>query len=402
MGKRTTPVLIGDLLVKSGLVTLGQFADAMPISLKTGLPVGRVLVGSGFLTEPEFKASVTAQSLVRENLLPIDLAIKSLKLAREKRLTFDEALTELGWRSEYYETTNKLGDLLVEAGCIAQKDLEDALDACFTSGLPLGRVLVLRGKVNEMLTYAALTAQVLLREGHVTREQALDGLRIVAKRKITLEESLDQQGLSCRRGHTIRLGELLMLADLVSEIDLLSAVERGMLDEQPIGQVMVRVGLITEQMLEQALTLQNLVTKAQLKPLDAGEILMKVRKTGVSIEKALAELKQRGSTEQPRAASMEVPELLRAAGLLGHTEMIKSIDFSSITGKPVEDVLTSMQLIDVETMTAASRCCHLLKQGEISQEQCVFALQTWIGSRDLSSIEEILTKVGWQQRAGQP
>ena len=254
MSKRTTPVLIGDLLVKSGLVSLGQFADAMPISLKTGLPVGRVLVGSGFLTEPEFKASVMAQSLVRENLLPIDLAIKALKLAREKRLSFEEALTELGWRSEYYETTNKLGDLLVEAGCIARKDLEEALDACFTSGLPLGRVLVLRGKVNEMLTYAALTAQVLLREGNITREQALDGLRIVAKRKITLEESLDQQGLANRRGHTIRLGELLMLANLVSEIDLLSAVERGMLDEQPIGQVMVRVGLITEQMLDQALT----------------------------------------------------------------------------------------------------------------------------------------------------
>lgn len=399
MSKRTSPVLIGDLLVKSGLVTLGQFSDAMPISLKTNLPVGRVLVSSGFLTEPEFKASVMAQSLVRENLLPINLAINALKLAREKELTFDESLTQLGWRSEYYETTNRLGDLLVEAGCVSQADLEDALDACFTSGLPLGRVLVLRGKVNEMLTYAALTAQVLLREGNITREQATQGLRIVAKRKITLEESLDQQGLSCRRGHTIRLGELLMLANLVSEIDLLSAVERGMLDEQPIGQVLLRVGLITEPMLDQALMLQDLVTKAQIKPLDAAEILTKIRKTGITIEKALAELRrERGSNQQTASNTMEIPELLRAAGLLGHTEMIKCIDFSSITGKPVEDVITSMHLVDVPTMAAATKCCQLLKQGDISQEQCVFALQTWIGSR--RSIEEILATVGWQQRAG--
>ncbi len=397
MSKRTSTILIGDLLVKSGLITLGQLADAMPISLKTGLPVGRILVSSGFLTEPEFKASVHAQSLIRENLLPINLAINSLNLARQKRLTFDEALTELGWRSEYYETTNKLGDLLVETGCIDRKDLEEALDACFTSGLPLGRVLVLRGKVNEMLTYAALTAQVLLREGNITREQAVEGLRIVAKRKITLEESLDQQGLSCRRGHTIRLGELLMLASLVSEIDLLSAVERGMLDEQPIGQVLVRVGLITEQTLEQALSLQELVTKAQIKPLDAAEILKKVRKTGISVEQALAELRSGGSSRLSVSDSMEVPELLRAAGLLGHTEMIKSIDFSSITGKPVADVLTSMHLVDTDTMAAAVKCCQLLKQGEISQEQCVFALQTWIGSR--SSIEEILGRVGWKQGA---
>lgn len=398
MSKRTSPVLIGDLLVKSDLVTLGQFADAMPISLKTGLPVGRVLVGSGFLTEPEFKAAVMAQSLVRENLLPMDLAINSLRLARQKRLSFDEALTELGWRSEYYETTNRLGDLLVEAGCLDQKDLDEALDACFTSGLPLGRVLVLRGMVNEMLTYAALTAQVLLREGNIDREQALEGLKGVAQRKITMEESLDQQGLSARRGHTIRLGELLMLANLVSEIDLLSAVERGMLDEQPIGQVLVRVGLITEQTLEQALILQEAVTKAHIRPLDAAEILKKVRKTGMSIERALDEL--RNKDQGKNSDTMEVPELLRAAGLLSHTDMIKSIDCSSVTGTPVEEVLTSLRLVDVNTVDAAARCCYLLKQGQISQEQCVFALQTWIGSR--KSIDEILANVGWQQRAPRP
>lgn len=396
MSKRSAPVLIGDLLVKSDLVTLGQFADAMPISLKTGLPVGRVLVGSGFLTEPEFKAAVTAQSLVRENLLPMDMAINSLRLARQKRLTFEEALKEMGWRSEYYEATNRLGDLMVDAGCMKSADLEGALDACFTSGLPLGRVLVLRGVCNEMMTYAALTAQILLREGNISREQALAGLKIVAERKVTMEESLDQQGLTSKRGHTIRLGELLMLANLVSEIDLLSAVERGMLDDQPIGQVLVRVGLITEQTLEQALQLQNLVTRGQLRPLDAAEVLKKVRKTGVSIEKAIAELS--GAANQNGFDVMEVPELLRNAGLLAHTDMIKSIDHSSATGVPVEQVLMSNHLVDQETMDAATRCQALLKAGQISQEQCVFALQTWIGSR--RKIDEILAGVGW--RPAQP
>ncbi len=393
MSKRSTPVLIGDLLVKSELVSLGQFADAMPISLKTGLPVGRVLVGSGFLTEPEFKAAVTAQSLVRENLLPMEMAINSLRLARQQRLTFDEALRKIGWKSEYYEATNRLGDLIVDAGCMKAADLEGALDACFTSGLPLGRVLVLRGVCNEMLTYAALTAQVLLREGNITREQALEGLKIVNQRKITMEESLDQQGLIAKRGHTIRLGELLMLASLVSEIDLLSAVERGMLDEQPIGQVLVRVGLITEQTLEQALQLQNLVTRAQLRPLDAAEVLKKVRKTGVSIEKAIAELSG-GAASGNGFDVMELPELLRAAGLLAHTDMIKAIDQSSATGVSVEQVLMNSHLVDKVTMDAASRCQALLKAGQISQEQCVFALQTWIGSR--RDIDQILSGVGWK------
>lgn len=393
MGKRSAPVLIGDLLVKSELVSLGQFADAMPISLKTGLPVGRVLVGSGNLKEVEFKAAVSAQSLVRENLLPMDMALNALRLVRLKRASLDDALKELGWRSEYYEATNRLGELLVAAECLKQEKLDEALDACFTSGLPLGRVLVLRQLVSEMLAYAALTAQVLIREGNITREQAIDGLMHVSKRNVTIEESLDQRGvLDARRGHTIRLGELLMLADLVSEIDLLSAVERGLVDECPIGQVLVRVGLITEATLDQALKLQEQVSNNHMRPLDAADILRKVRKSGVSLEKAMAEFK--GTPEATKHHTMELPELLRTVGVIAQTDMIKAIDYSSASGMPFEQVLRTHQLVDGATLDAALRCHALLIAGQISPEQCVFALQTWLGSRQ--SVDEALSKVGWQ------
>lgn len=392
MGKRSAPVLIGDLLVKSELVSLGQFADAMPISLKTGLPVGRVLVGSGNLKEAEFKSAVQAQSLVRENLLPMDMALNALRLVRLKRASLDDALKELGWRSEYYEATNRLGELLVAAECLTQPNLDEALDACFTSGLPLGRVLVLRQLVSEMLAYAALTAQVLIREGHITREQAVDGLKQVSKRNVTIEESLDQRGvLDARRGHTIRLGELLMLADLVSEIDLLSAVERGLVDEMPIGQVLVRVGLITEATLDQALRLQEQVSANNMKPLDAADILRKVRKSGVSLEKAMSEFK---SGLDGKRQIMEMPELLRTVGCIAQTDMIKAIDYSSASGMPFEQVLMTHKLVDNTTMEAANRCHSLLLTGQISPEQCVFALQTWLGSR--KSIDDALSKVGWQ------
>lgn len=393
MGKRSAPVLIGDLLVKSELVSLGQFADAMPISLKTGLPVGRVLVGSGNLKESEFKSAVQAQSLVRENLLPMDMALNALRLVRLKKASLDDALRELGWRSEYYEATNRLGELLVAAECLTQDKLDEALDACFTSGLPLGRVLVLRQLVSEMLAYAALTAQVLIREGHITREQAVDGLVHVSTRNVTIEESLDQRGvLDARRGHTIRLGELLMLADLVSEIDLLSAVERGLVDEMPIGQVLVRVGLITEATLDQALRLQEQVSANHMRPLDAADILRKVRKSGVSLEKAMAEFK--GGPDGAKHQTMEMPELLRTVGCIAQTDMIKAIDYSSASGMPFDEVVKSNNLVDHTTLAAAHRCHDLYLAGQITPEQCVFALQTWLGSR--RSIDEALSKVGWQ------
>lgn len=392
MAKRPDPVLIGDLLVKSELVSLGQFADAMPISLTTGLPVGRVLVGSGYLKESHFKAAVSAQSLIRENLLHLDLALSALKLVGQYNVTLDEALKRLGWRSEYYETTNRLGDLLVDAGLVEVSIVNDCLDDCFASGLPLGRVLVMKGAVNEMLTYAALTAQILIRENHINRDQAIEALRLAAQRKVTIEESLNLSGIAIvSKTHAIRLGELLILADLVSEIDLLSAVERGLLDEQPIGQVLVRVGLITENTLKQALELQEMVTEGQVRPLIAANALKAARRTGKSLAAALKEV---GDDDSDLYSKMELPELFRNVGLIGQSDMIKAIDFSSTTDSPFAEVVWRLRLVDQATIEAAVRCHDLYKADQISAEQCIFALQSFLGSR--RNIDEVLGQVGWQ------
>ncbi|MGD9684335.1 MAG: hypothetical protein AB7W16_24490 [Candidatus Obscuribacterales bacterium] len=392
MAKRPDPVLIGDLLVKSELVSLGQFADAMPISLTTGLPVGRVLVGSGYLKESHFKAAVSAQSLIRENLLHLDLALSALKLVGQYNVTLDEALKRLGWRSEYYETTNRLGDLLVDAGLVEVSVVNDCLDDCFASGLPLGRVLVMKGAVNEMLTYAALTAQILIRENHINRDQAIEALKLAARRKMTIEESLNLSGIAIvSKTHAIRLGELLILADLVSEIDLLSAVERGLLDEQPIGQVLVRVGLITENTLKQALQLQEMVTEGQVRPLIAAKALKAARRAGKSLAAALKEV---GDDDSDLYSKMELPELFRNVGLIGQSDMIKAIDFSSTTDAPFAEVVWRLRLVDQSTIEAAVRCHELYKADQISAEQCIFALQSFLGSR--RNIDELLGQVGWQ------
>lgn len=389
--KNSSQILIGDLLVKSGLVSPGQMADAIPISMTSSLPIGRVLVSSGYLTEPKFKAAVQAQALIRENFLHVDLAVDALTLVGQNQVSLDDALKHLGWRSEYYETTNKLGDLLIESGILKEEDLKVCLEDCYTTGMPLGRVLVLNGVVNEMHTYAALTAQVLIREGKITRSQAIEGLMMVSQSNLTLEETLELDGVEITIRHrTIRLGELLLSADLVSEIDLLSAVERGMIDEQPIGQVLVRVGLITEGALNQALILQKMVADRKLKPLHAAIVLKKVRSAGHSIEKAVEEVTR---NEENDSGSMEMPELLKSLGLIGHSDLLKAIDYSSSTGTSFEDVVYQLKLVDIETLDAANLCLGLVKSKELSSEQIMFAMQAFLSTR--KDINKILARMGW-------
>ncbi len=272
--KATGTVLIGDLLQKANLVTAEQVGDALPLSKKTGLPIGRILIEAGIINEPILRAAVLAQSLIRDGVLHVELAAQAVGAVGANGESLDSALKRLGWRSEYYQTANKLGNLLLEAGCISKQQLSQALEVCFASGLPLGRVLVLRKVVPEVVAYAGLSAQVLLREGKIPRTEAVAAVKLASSMKTTIQGWLEHGGiLPDGEPKVIRLGELLSLAGIVSELDLLSSVERGLLEEKPIGQVLIGAKVINERTLQRALELQTRVNKKEIGPFEAANIL---------------------------------------------------------------------------------------------------------------------------------
>jgi signal transduction histidine kinase len=273
-GKVSGSVLIGDLLQKANLVTADQVGEALPLSKKTGLPIGRILIEAGAINESILRGAVLAQSLIRDGVLHVELAAQAVGAVGANGESLDSALKRLGWRSEYYQTANKLGNLLLEAGCLSKQQLSQALEVCFASGLPLGRVLVLRKVVPEVVAYAGLSAQVLLREGKIPRTEAVAAVKLASSMKTTIQGWLEHGGiLTDGEPKVIRLGELLSLAGIVSELDLLSSVERGLLEEKPIGQVLIGAKVINESTLKRALDLQERVNKKEIGPFEAANLL---------------------------------------------------------------------------------------------------------------------------------
>lgn len=392
MSKRPVPILIGDLLVKSELINLGQLADALPISQKTGLPVGRVLVSSGFITEDCLHSALMAQSLIRDKLLNIEYAIMALKVTGEKEISLDDALREVGWRTEYFEFTNKLGHLLLEANLVTHEQLDDALQTCFNTGLPLGRILVLKGVLNDSIAYAALTAQQLIRQGKITRLQAMEALYSAAEKKTTLEESLASHGhYHVEQTNAVRLGELLVLAEMVSEIDLLTAVEKGIVDEHPIGQVLTQAKLISYSTLVDALKVQELVCARVLNPNEAAEVLKLTKARGITIPHAVTEVTKRAQVDKGQGLSML--ELLKMVRLIPDADMAMVLQQSTRTGTPVENILLTSGLIDSSTLQVALRCHQLMRDGYLTHEQAIFALHHYVWSKE--DFQVIMQKLGW-------
>jgi len=399
MQKRASQILVGDLLVNSEMVSLAQLADAMPVALKSGLPVGRVLIASGFLSEEKFKQALSVQSLVRDQLITEDNAVAALKLVSSESLDLNAALKKLGIASEFFDDANKLGEILVSAGAIDNTVLGQALTASYTTGLQLARVLVLRGLLQEQTAFVALIAQSLLRDHKLTRESAItsiqevmaaraDNIRLVAHHHGILISST----MTARKANPMRLGELLLLSGMVPQADLLHALDQGISEEVPLGRILVRMKLLNDVELNQALTLHEMINRASVSAQDAVYVLSRVKASAISLSKALSQSEQ---YNVENASVISFAEFLLTCGLISQLDLEQAKAESSDRGRSVDDLVEEKVLLEQSFATFARESYACLKNRRLNDEQCAFLLQLRLARRKKENLEEVLKSFNW-------
>ncbi len=390
-GTPDKPMRIGEMLIAVGLLSEDDLNDAAQLAVDLGLPLGKVLVMSGFLTDGQLQAAVQVQSMVKDQILGTEIAAQALKLVASRCLPLEQALREVGWVQRDVMPKNKLGDLLVESGIIVQETLVEALQSSSESGLPLGRILVLTGKLPEALIYACLNAQVLLRDGKISREQAIQGLKAAHRRQMSIEQALIEQGLLRPPSHAkIKLGELFVLSGILTEEDIMNALETGLITEEPLGQVLVKSGQVPRTLLDTALRLQEMVDNGTLGPLNSAEVLRQIYTRGISIAQAVAEL---GLLKQESHETIRLGELLKLAGFITEVDIQDALRLSLKNNALVGKILLIGGAIDETTLHAALRCQFLLREGFLKEEQAIIALHYC--QRMHCSMDEAMVELGW-------
>ncbi|HEY9733434.1 MAG TPA: hypothetical protein V6C89_16060 [Drouetiella sp.] len=391
MEPESRPIRLGELLTRVGLLRSHELTEAIQIAGETGLPIGRVLIMSGYLTDQELQASVQAQSYLKDKVIDMDLAINALQKVSQDDLTFEQALRQLGFTIKASHQTAKLGELVIGAELVTQAQLNEALRTSQETGLPLGRVLVLTQALNDEMLSAALTAQVLVRDGKISRDQAIQGLKSAKRRRVTIEVSLMDHGFyrpPVRQ--SVKLGELLVLSGLVNEGDLMNALELGLIREQPIGQVLVESGYITKEILSAALKLQQMVTNGTLNALQASEAIRQVATRGFTIAQAVAEL---GLLKFDANETIRLGEILKASGVITDEDIKKAIDLSSRNSALVGKMLLVTGMIDEQMLHASLRCQFLLREGFLKMDQATQALNHC--QRNRCSFDDALQELGF-------
>lgn len=391
MTEKPAPIRIGDLLIRVGILKTEDLREAMQVAGETGLPIGRVLIMSGYLTEHELKSALQAQSMLKDGLISEEIAIQALAVISKEGLSWEQSLKNIGWTSRVQPVTNKLGELLLAAHIVRKDQLDEALKTSFETGLPVGRILVLTGVLSESLLTAVLNAQVMIRDGKITREQAIQGIKSAQQRRVSLEQCLIDHGyyrLPARQH--VKLGELLVLSGLLSESDLMNVLELGLVNEQPLGQVLVQSGFLSQLVLDAALRFQEMVANSTLSPLQAAEALGTVHTKGVSIAQAVAEI---GQLKPQPHETLRLGELLTVAGFVTPNDIQNALDLSSKNSALIGKMLLVTGMIDEPTLHASLRCQFLVREGYLKMEQAIIALNYC--QRSQVSFDDALEELGW-------
>lgn len=386
---QSNPVRLGDLLTSAGLLKAEELRQAMLIAKSQGLPVGRVIIMSGFMSEVHLQAAVQCQSLLKDNVINIDSAVAALRTIARENCTLDEALTKLGVK-QAGQVTNKLGELLIEAGLVTNEQLEASLLHGKTSGLPLGRVLVVTGVITEQMLASVLNAQILIRDRRVDRDQAISSLRAAKERQVPIEQTLEETGINVPSNETIRLGELLVMAKLINEEQLMQSVEMGLVREQPIGQVLVENGHVSDSILQQALSVQNYVSSGKLRRNLSGQVLDLIQKEGISIEAALEKVQPE---KQQISNNLPLYQFLQLAGVIGPKDIEEALKAGSRNAQLMGQMLMLTGAVDQNLLSIALKCSELMAQGILKAEQAVIALG--ICWKTKASLEEAFKQLGW-------
>ncbi|PWT97369.1 MAG: hypothetical protein C5B53_08155 [Candidatus Melainabacteria bacterium] len=396
MNQKKDDLRIGEFLVEAQLIHPYQLAKAIEDSQTEGLPVGRVLVMMGQLSELDLRSAIKVQSLVRDSIIPFHIAVKGLSLASKEKIDVDLALAYLGWVDAGHFPTNKLGELLLEAGIIDSEHLNTALRNSQATGLPLGRILVTMGMISSDLLATALNAQLFVRDATVTRKQAVDGLKAAKARRSEVENLLKQQGFASGvLPKNVRLGQLFRTAEIIEEDNLWKSLADVLSLKKAIGEILSSGKLIEQDLLRTALTLQEMIANRTLNNEQAVTVLGNVHGKGRSLELALAFLE---IPEQDLKTTVRFHELLTVCNMvdnqsLEYLPLNSNVEAGSADAFKTAEILLSHSVLSEHLCYGALRCYFLVATGWLNVEQAVLAMNQF--KRRQISFDEVLQILKW-------
>lgn len=271
MGKlmNGSPILLGELLVLTKIVSSADIESSLCQSLTTGLPLGLQLVLMGKLELADVGNAVLAQSAIRDSLFPEKAVIEALSLSLKKKVTLKVAFDflKIDFKSE---SKNRLGTLLADSEILDRAVLRQMLGLCKQSGLPLGRGFVASSILKSDILDKALLLQRMLRLGEIDRPGFIEKLESIKR----MLDCVSHVSNSSAAG--IGLDAFLCDANLLDRAKLDLAAPSFSSDNPDFEELVFRVAGLSEEVENAAKIIFKMITGRELSHRAGVDLLQRV------------------------------------------------------------------------------------------------------------------------------
>jgi hypothetical protein len=283
----------------------------------------------------------------------------------------------------------RLGELLVQAELLVPSDLREAVRLSRAQGLTIGQVLVTSGLLSEVDLKSAIKVQSLVRDSLIPAKLAIKALAFANKEEKDIDDTLARLGWTDTGNNaTNKLGELLLGAEVITLQNLEISMRISQATGVPLGQTLVSLGFLVEQLLSTALNAQILLRN---KVIDRQQAVSGLRAAKQRRDQVELLLKQQGYFRGLLPSSPRLGQLLIDAEVITDTELWNSLVKTFTELKPIGQILQEGNHIDERLLLIALQIQEMVINQTLLLSQASSLLK--ILSKSTQSVVSALTQL---------
>ncbi|HEY9784501.1 MAG TPA: hypothetical protein V6D17_03795 [Candidatus Obscuribacterales bacterium] len=260
----------------------------------------------------------------------------------------------------------RLGELAVGGGLVERETLSSSLLVARKATIPLGRVLLMSGAINDRELSSALAVQQLVREGSLAVEAGHKVLQEVRLRKIDINQALTLTGVQKNTyvgPHDI--GEFVIAAGIATRDSVQAAARLCVEYDCLIGRALVAQTVLSPSLLFTCLELRMMVDGGSIDTEKALRLLEFVHFRKIALKRACQTLGHQSKNEGERPRLLE---LIMAAGLISESDAAFALEIALTRGEKVGQVILDAGLVTERVLTTALQLQHLVAERAIWRE----------------------------------
>lgn len=260
------------------------------------------------------------------------------------------------------------GMLVVEAGWITRKQLEQATVVSSQVSVPLGRVLAMRGWMTEREVGAAIEIQALIRDGFVDLDGGLKVLKLIGWTSLSVGNALATIGIDIDElpKSENRLGALMVSAKYATNDEVESGLTISQGTGLPLGKSLILKGVVTPAQVEAVLIVQKLIRNE-----------IQTREFAVSALQRIADENKKIITTDSEQLDRQLAELLVIVEIVSQFDMSRMVEAAKLNKWPLSDMLILFSLVPYDVLKTAIAICNQVEQGALSLESGAHALRLY-------------------------